>query len=319
MSITPGIDLYKKRKYLSISALSSFARCPRKYFYSSGCRLEPKRTTSGSPALLFGEAMHKAIPEALTKDAGEGIKAFAKLWDKSLDDPKRNIGRAAAMLANLCDRFRNRGITLLEPPKTPLAPELDESISKWELPFAADVGIYRDTNKQREVIPLIGRIDGMARLPDGKIVAVEYKTTSELSPRFFDGLGYSPQVLGYATALRSQGIDALGVMIIALRVSEKNTETLDNVTLVTPHAMQDFIEWSRFIGYQILACEEAQCFPKAPSGCYPYAMFGSHGFVCDYRNLCHYTPDWTQLASLYEQKAEPVVSLHVLPSSPEEP
>lgn len=284
-----GFDRYNKRQHLSISSLVNYARCPRRFFYNSGVRL--KRDDEDHVALLFGECMHAALPVVLTKGLEEGIEVFAKLWDESRADNKRNFHKARLMLANF--EYVHKGdrsiYTLQEPPGG--AVNITDRVSDYEIPFAIDIGLD---------VPLVGRVDGLCLHRDTKdLWALEFKTSQEVSARFFDAFTFAAQPLGYTLALRSMGVDVRGCCVEAIRVSStERVETLPQFIPVEDHQLDDFLTWARWIGSQILECEKLGEFPKNPAGCSSYPMFGQPGFVCEYQPLCT-IKNWTDLESTY--------------------
>ena len=91
---TPGLEHYREKEHVSVSSLTGFARCPRLYFYSSGCRLRPRST---HPALSYGSAIHMGMPYAIRGQLEMAMVAFMKEWGlgDEENDTKRNSGRYA--------------------------------------------------------------------------------------------------------------------------------------------------------------------------------------------------------------------------------
>ena len=301
---------YQKRKWITITELSNFARCPRRFFYKVGLGL---RDVGPVAPLVFGEAIHKALPKVLEDDSVEsGLDAFLSLWDESVSDEKRNTSRARAMLKDfLALRRPPKSIyNLLHPPGGLI--DISDRSSDWEIPFAIDIGLD---------IPLCGRIDGWAKHRDcNEKYAVEFKTSSEVSTRLFKGFETNPQIIGYATVLRVMGEDVKGTILDVLRVSNVRTETQSHLISVSSQMSDSFLKWANYIGSSILSCEElaekmakeegtsdpnlddsslADSWPQQWSGCNPYAMFGMPGRTCEYTPLCK-VQDWTSLTSIYE-------------------
>lgn len=189
----------------------------------------------------------------------------------------------------ICHQGRNSLYTLERKPEG--APEIVDAVSPWEVPFAIDIGLD---------VPLVGRIDGLVRHRDSrKLWGLEWKTTGELSTRFLQSFTNSPQVIAYTLALRIfTGEKVEGFIVEGLRVSKTNAETQSISISVQDFKVDDFISWARFHGRNLLDCERIGNFPKFFSGCNPYPMFGSPGYICDYANLCD-VPDWTALKSFY--------------------
>lgn len=299
----PGFDLYSPRRWLSISALCSFSRCPRLFFYSSGVRL---RSPEEAIALHFGSAIHAALGHLVDgHDLQTGVQEFNKVWGErdSAGDTKRNSTRAVQMLAS----FQGHVRTLYRAgPQVEHPPHLKVRNSPYEVPFAVDVGIRRENpDGSQDVIPLVGWIDQLGVLiADNSETVIEYKTASEISKRFFEGFDRSPQLVAYVAAMRVLGRKVKRALLTALRVSEKNTETVSQPYSITDDDCDNFIRWARHTGNQIIRYEQLQYFPQDISACYPYSQFGSQGYQCRYHNLCHLTTDWTRLKNLYTIQPE---------------
>jgi len=298
-----GEEHYQKRSWITITELSSFACCPRKFFYKVGCGLKDQAPVN---ALVFGEAMHKAIPIILAdQDILKAMDEFNTLWDDTLDDPKRNRLRALAMLTDfLTYRTPPRSIyAILEPPGGLI--EISDRSSDWEIPFAIDIGLD---------IPLCGRIDGWAQHRDyDERYALEFKTSSEVSQRLTTGFEMNPQIIGYASVLKVMGYDVKGTILDVLRVSNVRSESHSHIITVTDVMSDSFLKWAKHIGEQILACEEAMEFPQQWSGCNPYAMFGMPGRTCEFARLCR-VKDWTSFRSSFEVGRHIPFDLGIIPT-----
>jgi hypothetical protein len=292
---TPGMDLYNKRKYLSISSLVAFSRCPRRYFYSSGVKLRPRGLES--PALKYGSALHAAIPLVLKNpdDVKGAFKAFCSIWTddyEGLEDPKRNRMCAIKIIEAYARDRREGFFEILEPPDVGelKAAELD---SPYEVPFAIDIGLD---------VPLMGKIDGLVRhKADNKLYAWELKTTSQyLSGHFFKSFTMNPQVIGYALAMRTMCHEPIeGVIVDGILVHKTRFESYAHTELVRERHFEDFTQWAQHKGAELLECEKRGTFPKHYTGCHPYSMFGTHGFTCDYTDLCQ-ADDWRVFLEEFE-------------------
>jgi hypothetical protein len=291
-----SFHLYQPPQALSITGgsgggLTTFSRCPRRFFYSSGLRLQAG--TGVGTALKFGEAIHAALPQAFFDDVPGAFASFLRVWGSTPEDDKRNPRTAKLILEDFASSHANgHSIYQLLPPP-PGIPKLGERISDYEIPFALDVGLSR---------PLVGRVDALAQHRDtGELWAIEWKTSSEMSTRFFDGFTFNPQVLCYTLALRSYGLPVRGAIVEALKVSiakAKAQETLSQPIFVDDCHIQDFLTWVRYVGTQIEDCEKHQEFPKDMSACTPYSQHGSAGYQCEFMPLC-LVPDWTSLLPMF--------------------
>jgi hypothetical protein len=323
---TPGYDEYYESRlskgWISISALNTFVRCPRKFFYSFGCDLGP--AGGEHLALKFGEAIHASVgimlgemskypPHQITDHANE---VFTKAFDRFMlvwgdrdreNDEKRNSVNARWILLN----FQSRHLPgfglyeILTPPPSPIAPE--DNVSDYEVRFAVDIGLP---------VPLVGRIDGIARHRDtGKLLGLEFKTCSQMTDLLFNGFRLNPQILGYALALRTIGksleqyydlgqLDEFYADFIHVpKPLKTKATTYDGQLLpisITDHHLQDFLQWAQYNGARMLEMEQKKSFPKHFSGCHPYPMFGSLGYPCEFMTLCS-GPDWTVFKDLYSK------------------
>jgi hypothetical protein len=294
--MTPGFDRYEKRTYLSPTSLLNYARCPRLYFLKSGVRLGPREEPN---YFSFGTAIHKAAPLACQGRLDEALEAFDSAWSVELNDDKgRARERVPWMLKSI--HQSTRGVfEILDPPANTLP--LDDRTSPWEISFAVDVGLP---------VPLLVRIDGRIReLTSGQVCLVDFKTSREISTRYLEGFTGSPQFLTYALAYSiGTGQPVHRVWHVAIRVSPKTTETLCNPVDVREYQSEALLQWIRETGARLLADEARQDFPMHFTGCSTIPMFGQPGYSCDFLNLCHHVPKWTDLAGMFrEYPKEPIV------------
>lgn len=275
---------YKSKEHLSASSLVDAGRCLRRFFYRDGCRL---RRPEIFPALVFGEAIHRGMPHAQRGDVALALAAFKEIWNEGLEDKKRNVGRAEGMFRTFIDNRKGSIYRIETPPKI----ELEERIGPDEVPFAIDIGIE---------VPLVGRIDAIGRHRDtDKLWGIEYKTTSELSTRFFAGFTLNPQITIYTLALNSLSQEPYeGIIIEGLQVAITMCKTLAYPVKVEHQALEDTVTWCRNLWNQIKECERSNLWPKNLSGCCSYAAFGQPGYLCDYLPLCMST-DWESLLGLF--------------------
>lgn len=280
-STTPGFDQnYRNTQFLTITTLSKFSRCPRAYFYSQGCGLR----TEEHIALKYGEALHAAFPYAHLQDIDRAIAAFQTIWEDQEGDEKRNSTNAILVLHNyMASHAGRKSIFTLQPPPKGI-PEIDGPVSPWEIPYVLDIGLP---------VPLMGRVDGLCRHRDtGELWALEYKTTSEMSSRFFGGFVIHPQVIGYTLALRSYGLDVKGAIVEGILSSKTRQDESSQPFPVSDTMVSDFLTWIRYTGSMLLKCEELKTFPKDVSACTTYPQHGAPGYQCDFLSACT-VPNWT--------------------------
>jgi hypothetical protein len=303
---------YTKRDYLSITTLLEFVRCPRRHFYrKSG--LVPR--DADITALVYGSAMHKAVPICLTEGLKNAFEAFSSVWDEKLANDKRSTQRAYAQLSHFYHTHSGgRSIYSFEkPPRGDIA--LEEETSPLEVPAVIDVGLP---------IPLFVRIDGLVRHRDtGELWGWEFKTASRLNASLFEAMEFSPQVLSYTMALRTiTGLDVRGMMAEGMLIDKAKVDNMLHPIPVQEHLMADILRWLKYWGSLLLACEEqytlqgAEAFVKNFAGCTPYVHHYTTGWPCEYMNLCR-VPDYTQMISYYDVKEDhKAIKLPQLESKP---
>jgi len=306
--------VYVKRKYLSVSTLISFARCPRRYFYSK-CGL-----TEAELALppLYGSAMHKAVPIALqTESVTEAMKACVSVWseaeavmdERGDEDAKRNRRTAERSLKHwIFTHHGTKSLYKLLPPPTGTL-EIDETTSDFEVPWAIDIGLS---------IPLVGRFDAFCQHRDtGDTWIWEFKTGSRIDARFFEAHDMNPQNLTYALVGQTLlGRSVSGVMVEGMLVHKTKVDNMIQPVMVQTHHLMDILGWLQETGQRLLDCETrsinhiehnvgdpASSFGKDFTGCTPYPHFYMPGYRCEFSDLCS-VPDWRMMTDLYRQQPD---------------
>lgn len=248
-------------------------------------------------ALKYGEAIHAALPWVLAEgDVDKAFKAFKSVWKDTQGDEKRNEGCAKLSLINysVTHRKGNCLFNIKEAPKGDI--QVAESVSPWEIPWAIDIGLD---------VPLVGRIDALCEHRDThELMALEFKTSSEISARLAAGFELSPQTSGYTLALQVYtGRPISGVMMDFIGVKKGKAEDMVHPIRVQDHHLVAFLGWAKFWGGLILECEKKGDFPQWFTGCTPYSQFGMPGYMCEYKHLCD-TPDWTTMKQFYEVRRD---------------
>lgn len=278
-----GFEHYIPKEHLSPSSVCNFSRCPRRFFFSNGCNL---RSRAETPALIFGEAIHRGLPWAFRGDLNKALDAFQSVWGEELDDDKRNKHRARLMFYHFSHSIP-KDLFQLVPPLQRVGQELSQD----ETTFVVDVGAH---------LPFVGRIDAIAQHRDTEEYwAVEYKTSSQLGTQFMMGFELNPQVLSYALAVSTMTSKPVGgTLLIGLLVAKKSENTLVLPIRLRKHLFKDVIKWIQLKAAEIYACEEVQEFPQNFSMCNPYSSFGMPGYTCEYQPLC-IEEDWTKLKEFF--------------------
>ena len=283
--------------YLDASGTCEVSRCPAKYLFSRlmGLSLPDKYTIP----LDFGTDMHIAIPFCY-KGVGkidEALEAFNKAWDVRgyEDDPKRNPDRACAMLENFAETH-SPDICAYKIVNFDIPIPTEEEIGSNEIPFLIDIGgdlLYA------------GRLDAsVIWRSTGDLWALDYKTSGEVSGRYFNNFHNSPQAVGCSLALQHlSGKPVQGMIIEALRVSKTNAENQLVQIFVQKHQMESYVNFVNRQSSLVKTYNKLKAWPKHSTGCAPYSMFGTAGYMCEYRDICD-CPNWQDGARFYK-KEEP--------------
>ena len=305
----PLVPAYRPRKYLSVSTLISFARCPRRYFYQK-CGLQ---SYGIALAPTYGQAMHKAIPVALTTgDSAAAFAAFMEIWEPVeaqrkeegyAEDDRRNPRTAMRSISHFIHTHKDDKslYRLVAPPEGSLIP--DEQTSDYEIAWVLDINLP---------VPLVGRFDGLCQHRDTEEKYIwEFKTTSRLGGSFFEAHEMNIQNFAYTLAGQTAtGWDIRGLMVEGMLVSKTKVDNLCQPIPAQPHHLRDIITWLYRVGHDLLSVEQyahqlmsegrdpCDAFTKHFEACTPYAFFYMSGFRCEYADLCN-VPSWRHLTDLY--------------------
>lgn len=191
---------------LTNSRRNSFGSCHRKHYYEYELGLRP---ISDAESLRFGSLAHAGL-EAWFLNLWNGVdvartEAIAAIRANA---PKENAdlytqATAEAMICGYSDRWQSAGFEVLAVEQ------------HFEIPL-----INPDTNGQSRTFRLAGKIDAIVRLPDGRVVIVEHKTSSEdIGPdsRYWTKLAIDGQVSGYYMGAKALGYDVEGCLYDVLR------------------------------------------------------------------------------------------------------
>lgn len=295
-----------KRKYLAVTSLMDFVRCPRRYFFKKS-GLVPH---TPAPALLYGTAIHKAAPEGVMHGIEAGIIAFDSVWDEEIADDKRNRARALKQLAHFVfTHTQGRSLYTFDAP--PEGCRHDELTSPLEIAGFVDIGLP---------VPLYVRMDGWVTHRDtGRKWGWELKTVSNWPPGSWNKVGenleFHPQVLTYTMCLRTlTNIHIEGIMTEAILIDKAKVDNMTHPILVPDHLVEDIHRWLTYWGSLLLGCEEraleagdwvkgVEFFIKNFTGCTPYAHYYTPSYLCDFSNLCR-LKDFTQLLDIYDIKPD---------------
>lgn len=284
--------------YIDPSGLCKCERCPAAYLFSRLMGLSQQ----DSPRIYldFGTDIHAAVPYCYDNRNGleTAMEKFSEGWSARKygeDDKKRNTMRAREMLVDFCEtRAPDRCPYKVLPVPSEMTAANADIISPNECPYLIDIG---------GPLALAGRIDAVVEWNStGDLWALDYKTASEISARLFTCFHNAPQALAYTLALSVvMNRRAKGLLVEALRVSPKNTETQVNQTFVLDHQLVSFKSFANRVAEDILRYNESGLWPKKSTGCGPYSMFGQPGFYCEYRDICD-SPNWRDMIRYYEKR-----------------
>jgi len=293
------IDKQFQIDYVDPSGICTFSRCPTLYLFERlmGLKLPDDNTMP----VDYGTDMHAALPLCYEEDFScieKGAAEFRSRWESrkhGFGDKRRNCTRARESLAEF-QRTHKPSVCqyeFVQALQNITAPTADR-ISPNEVPFLVDVGAE---------LPLAGRIDAVVRMKsDNSLWALDYKTASEISARYFANFENCPQAVGYTKALMlimSEKVD--GLIIDAVRVSPSNDECQLHPVFINQHQIKIFDEMVKRIADDILMCNNEKTWPQHFTGCAPYPMFGQPGRVCEYSDICN-VGDWREMVEYYERK-----------------
>jgi hypothetical protein len=273
-------------EYVDTSSLDTFAGCPFKYMLS---RLEGVEEKDREKIFLsYGTILHECLPMCYKCSLEEVLDRFASRWATTTygeEDPKRNSQTAGLLLENFWNNHHGSTCAYEPLDLNVKTVETVDKVSEGEIPFLIDIG---------GVYPYAGRIDLPVRLKaDGSYWALDFKTSSEVSERFFGGFINHPQTLGYTLALLQLANKPInGLIIEAVRVASipkrpsKVPPNQWHPIYVPEHKLHWFMEWAKRLSQHIASCNEHKFWPRNPSACNPYSMFGMPGYTCKYKNIC---------------------------------
>ena len=207
---------------LTATRLTSLRRCPRQQYYRFEIGLSRIRTAT---PLRFGSCFHKGLElrSGLFADDAESIlDAVLAPYETCPDwaDPTAWAVEGQTLRALLLGHFWR-----YEADNVQFA-AVEQSFS---LPL-----VNPDTGAASRTFTLAGKMDGIVRLPDGRLAVLEYKTAGEdISPNadYWRRLRCDAQISQYVLAARALGHDVATVLYdvtrkptIRLRKSETPAE-----------------------------------------------------------------------------------------------
>jgi len=264
------------------SSLSVVQTCARKSFYLLDQKL---RSKSGSPALIYGTAVHKAL-EVFYGHRGErsipvGFDEHAPLLAHGHEAPEQHF------LYDAVKAFVAAAEPLQNLPDTD-----DRSIASgiWTLThyfetyINDDYEIYADANgpfvertfstpvvEQPDLqIVLFGTIDfALRNRRTGEILVGDHKTTSQLGSQFLNRIKPNHQYTGYVIgAQRALGIGSESFLVNGIQVKRKSLTARGGpptftrqITRRTPQDVEEFLEALHWSVRNYLAWKTAGSWP----------------------------------------------------------
>lgn len=293
----PKVDIKHTIKYIDPSGLNKFNRCPFSYYLSrlEGYR-DPKRAMI---PLDYGTCMHSALPHCFDGDTEKAKEIFANNWQDfghEGQDKARNLDRAYASLEAFADLHSPDicayNVVDFEIPNVAIKANID----KGEVPYLVNIN---------GSLPLGGRIDMVVRMKNSdQLWCLDFKTSAEISNRFWNGFHASTQGLAYTLALSILSDEnVLGLIVEGIRTSHVNAESAMGLNFIQAHMLDRFVEFANNTSAEIVKCNEEKNWPQKCSGCATYSMFGQPGYYCDYKKVCD-AADWKSVLKYYS-KEEP--------------
>lgn len=291
--------------YIDASCLSCFVRCPAKYLFERLMGLRQPDAPSIAPD--YGTDMHRALPFCYegSDDCHPAVTEFQRAWDArdyGEDDEKRSTLHAAASITDFAMKHAP-DVCPYKILKYPISVKTYDVVSPNEVPFLIDIG---------GPLPAAGRIDAAVRWnADGSLWALDYKTSREISARYFKNFESSPQACFYTLALSQIANErATGLIIEAIRVSKSNVENQLNFTFIQDCEIESLIRLANRKATEMLELNKMKIWPKQLTSCGPYSMFeGQPGRMCQYHSICT-DPDWESAAKYY-CKTKPFHPFHI--------
>lgn len=283
-------------RFIDASRLSTMGRCEARFLFKS---LMGLREVDTKRILLdYGTVMHRVLPIMYGGEERkrEAFEKFDELWRNfgyGEDDEKRNTEMSRRRIENFI-QSHSPDVCPYEILHFPFSSPTD-LISENEVPFLIDIGA---------TYPLAGRIDAIIRWKStGQIWGMDFKTSSELSSRYFEGFWLSPQAVGYTLAASQiTGEKIQGIIYEGMRISKKNIETQIGFTYVSEANIRLFVDEAKLTCARIEAANESGCWRQNHALCSSYPSFGFPCRVCEYKLICD-SMNWKDGARFYTKES----------------
>ena len=135
-TVRPDMSRGRSLPVLSHSARTTYARCPREFYFANELRRRP--TAPPAHALAFGTAMHKAIQAYHNPKAGFGNDSLERaFWHVNKMAPGHDRGHAKALVTGYGVRWANEPITMLETEREFLRPIADPETGRTSTQYVS--------------------------------------------------------------------------------------------------------------------------------------------------------------------------------------
>lgn len=280
-------------RYLDSSRLSKLSRCEALFLFQHLMGLRPQ--DESKICLDYGTTMHVVLPEMYSGEPEKAFEVFDATWAKfpyGEDDPKRNTGISRIRIDDFV-RSHKEGLCPYEILDFPFSAPT-ELISKNEIPFLIDVGMK---------YPLAGRMDASVVWRASKALwAYDFKTSSEVSDRYFDGFWMSPQACVYTMALAQiTGKPVEGLIIEAMRISKTRFESQIGFTFVHDYHIEKFLDELKEKIVKLDKANESGEWRQNFALCTTYPSYGYPCRACEYKMICD-CPNWEDGARFFKRE-----------------
>lgn len=264
--------------FLDASRVCKYGRCPSAFLFE--CLMGLVKPDAKFITLDYGTAMHKALPRMYHGDIQEPMAVFTEAWSHfnyGDEDARRNMGLTYDRICNFVNEHTSDKCPY-EIVHFPFSSPTD-LISENEVPFLIDIGI-----------PVVakGRIDAVVKWKaDGALWAYDFKTSSELSTRYFASFNLAPQPNLYTIAL-SQIIQkpVQGLMLEAMGIYKTKAASQVQPVYCPLHHQRLMLEYMKRICNEIMDCCHSGNWPQNLALCHSYSAFGFAGGTCPFIDIC---------------------------------
>jgi hypothetical protein len=280
------------------SSLSTYLRCPRRYFYNYICNFRP-RTESFD--LTFGSLVHAAMEEYHLERQSRGhneaqTMGLQVLLSEAWNSFEGKYWESTSRNKNLWNALR---AFIWHTEQFAFEPDFNTTILGKKL-YAVELPFSFDLDLKVNGVPATycGHLDRMVDTGAGRWI-VDYKTTTKtIGPHYFEGYSPSTQLPGYAVAASIVFHEPVqGVVIDAMQIGVDFVRCARGHILLGQEKaeewMQNAVSWVRSAmevatSATILEAENPGEF--AAKNAYHWPMNTESCFICPFKTVCGSTP-----------------------------